>query len=87
MIFIHGIGHFHPENIIDNDFLTELNIGTDSKWIEERVGIKQRRTVLDLDYIKKTYNQDSLTTGSHIQYSNAQAGVGIQYDVQKRRGI
>jgi 3-oxoacyl-[acyl-carrier-protein] synthase III len=74
MIFIHGIGHFHPENIIDNQFLTDLNIGTNNEWIIERVGIEQRRTVLSLDYISKTYNNPPLTIGSHIQYTNAQTG-------------
>jgi 3-oxoacyl-[acyl-carrier-protein] synthase-3 len=74
MIFIHGIGAFHPENIIDNQFLTDLDIGTTDHWITERVGIKQRRTVLSLDYIKETYNQSALTTGEHIQFTNAETG-------------
>lgn len=74
MIFIHGIAHFHPENIIDNQFLSDLNIGTSNEWIMERVGIKKRHTVLSLDYIKATYNQSPMTTGQHIQLSNAQTG-------------
>lgn len=74
MIFIHGISHFHPTNIIDNQFLTDLNIGTSNEWIMERVGIRERRTVLSLDYINKTYNKSPLTTGSHIEFSNAQTG-------------
>lgn len=74
MIFIHGIGHFHPENIIDNQFLTDLNIDTSNSWIMERVGIRKRRTVLSLDYIRNTYNQSALSVGSHIEYTNAQTG-------------
>ena len=50
-LYVHGLGHFHPENCIDNAFLTSLNIGTDDAWIMERVGIRTRRTVLPLDYI------------------------------------
>jgi len=32
----------------------ELGIGTDEAWILERVGIRERRTVLPLDYIRQT---------------------------------
>src|SRR5688572_32900439 len=46
MLYFHGFGHFHPENQIDNAFLEELDIGTNDAWIVERVGIKNRRTVL-----------------------------------------
>ncbi len=46
MLYLHGIGHFHPENVITNRFLEELEIGTDEAWIMERVGIRERRTVL-----------------------------------------
>ena len=28
-LFVHGVGHFHPENRIDNAFLASLHIGTD----------------------------------------------------------
>jgi 3-oxoacyl-[acyl-carrier-protein] synthase-3 len=52
-------GHFHPETIINNSFLESLNIGTSDEWIMERVGIRERRTVLPLDYIYETKNQDS----------------------------
>lgn len=74
MIFIHGIGHFHPENVIDNAFLEALDIGTNNEWIMERVGIRQRRTVLSLDYIRSTYNENPVAFGPHIQYSNAVSG-------------
>ena len=37
-LFIHGMGHFHPETVIDNAFLEELDIGTNEEWILERVG-------------------------------------------------
>ncbi|MEK7374473.1 MAG: ketoacyl-ACP synthase III, partial [Thermodesulfobacteriota bacterium] len=57
MIYLHGIGHFHPENVITNRFLEELEIGTDEAWIMERVGIRERRTVLPLDYIRQTKNR------------------------------
>ena len=37
-LFLHGLGHFHPENEITNRFLEELDIGTNDEWILERVG-------------------------------------------------
>ncbi len=75
MLFIHGIGHFHPNTIIDNAFLESLNIGTNNEWIMERVGIRQRRSVLSLDYIQKTYNACPLEAGESIEFSNLQSGV------------
>ena len=58
MLYLHSMGHFNPENIITNKFLEDLDIGTNNEWILERVGIQNRRTVLPLDYIKKTKNSD-----------------------------
>jgi 3-oxoacyl-[acyl-carrier-protein] synthase-3 len=58
MLYLHSVGHFHPENILDNQFLESLDIGVDSTWIAERVGIERRRTVLPLDYIRETRNRD-----------------------------
>lgn len=74
MTYIHGLGHFHPENIIDNAFLRDLDIGTDGDWIMERVGIERRRTVLPLDYIKTTRNADPRQAIEASLYSNAQTG-------------
>ncbi|MDD4996692.1 MAG: ketoacyl-ACP synthase III [Syntrophales bacterium] len=72
MLYLHGIGHFHPENVITNRFLEELEIGTDEAWILERVGIRERRTVLPLDYIRETKNQDPRAAHEASLYSNAQ---------------
>jgi len=74
MTYIHGLGHFHPENIIDNAFLRDLDIGTDGDWIMDRVGIERRRTVLPLDYIKTTRNADPRQAIEASLYSNAQTG-------------
>jgi len=72
--FLHGLGHFHPENIITNKFLEELDIGTDEQWILERVGIHSRRTVLSLDYIKETQNLDPRGTTEASMYTHATTG-------------
>lgn len=74
MTYFHGFGHFHPDNVIDNAFLTELDIGTDANWIMERVGIESRRTVLPLDYIRSTRNADPRAAIEASQYSNAETG-------------
>jgi 3-oxoacyl-[acyl-carrier-protein] synthase-3 len=74
MLYLHGIGHFHPEAVIDNKFLLDLNIGVDEDWILQRVGIRERRTVLDLDYIRTTRNADVRAAHEASRYSNAQTG-------------
>lgn len=45
-MYINAIGHFHPDNQIDNSFFSELNNGSDADWVLERTGIKSRRSVL-----------------------------------------
>jgi 3-oxoacyl-[acyl-carrier-protein] synthase-3 len=73
-LYIHGVGHFHPENVIDNAFLTSLNIGSDEAWILERVGIRSRRTVLSLDYIARTKNAHPADAAAFSSHTNAQTG-------------
>jgi len=72
MLYLHGMGHFNPENIISNKFLEDLDIGTSNEWIMERVGIENRRTVLPLDYIKTTKNCDPRAAFEARLYKNAQ---------------
>ena len=45
------MGHWFPETIIDNDFYDSLDIGSAADWIESRIGIKERRSVLSRDHI------------------------------------
>jgi len=74
MLYLHGLGHFHPENVITNRFLEELDIGSSEEWILERVGIRTRRTSLPLDYIKTTKNRDPRAAFEASAYTNAQTG-------------
>jgi 3-oxoacyl-[acyl-carrier-protein] synthase-3 len=74
MLYLHGIGHFHPETVLDNKFLVELDIGVDEEWIVQRVGILERRTVLDLEYIRKTRNSDVRAAHEASTHSNVQSG-------------
>jgi 3-oxoacyl-[acyl-carrier-protein] synthase-3 len=73
-LYLHGLGHFHPENVITNQFLEDLDIGTTDEWILERVGIRERRTLLPLDYIKETKNHDLRLATEVMVYGNAETG-------------
>ncbi len=74
MLYVHGLGHFHPEAEVTNQFLQDLDIGTTDEWIVERVGIRCRRTVLPLDYIRTTRNRDPRMGVEAARYSNAELG-------------
>lgn len=87
MIYFHGFGHFHPENQLDNAFLESLDIGTNEQWIMERVGIKNRRTVLPLDYIRSTKNRDLRGAQEAALYTNAETGKRAALMALERAGL
>ena len=87
MIYLHGVGHFHPENVITNEFLESLDIGTTVDWIMERVGIETRRTILPLDYIRETKNARPWETDGVRLYSNAQMAAAATRMAIERTGI
>ncbi len=87
MLYLHGLGHFYPENVIDNALLASLDIGTSEQWILERVGIHTRRTVLDLDYIKTTRNRDPRGVIEASRYTNAQTAAAAARMAIERAGI
>ncbi|MEW5737312.1 MAG: ketoacyl-ACP synthase III [Myxococcota bacterium] len=74
MLYLHALGHFHPENVVTNAFLESLDIDTNDAWITERVGIKARHTVLPLDYIRQTKNRDPRMAIEAATLSNAETG-------------
>ena len=86
-LYIHGLGHFHPDTVIDNAFLEELDIGTSDTWILERVGIRTRRSVLPLDYIRSTRNSDPRAAGEASLYNNAECGARAARVALDRAGI
>jgi 3-oxoacyl-[acyl-carrier-protein] synthase-3 len=86
-LYLHGMGHFHPENEITNRFLEELDIGTDEQWILDRVGIRSRRTVLPLDYIRDTRNRDTRQAMEVALYTHADTGVLAAEMALERAGI
>jgi len=87
MLYLHGLGHFHPPNVITNQFFEELDIGTTSEWILERVGIRTRRTVLPLDYIRTTRNRDPRQAIEVAEYSNAETGRRAALMALERAGL
>jgi 3-oxoacyl-[acyl-carrier-protein] synthase-3 len=86
-LYLHAIGHFHPDNVIDNGFLEALDIGTDDQWILERVGIRERRTVLPLDYIQRTRNADVRAGQEAVLYTNVETGKRAATMALERAGL
>ena len=86
-LYIHGLGHFHPENVVDNRFLESLDIGTSDEWILDRVGIRERRTVLPLDYIRATKNADVRAGQEAALYSNVETARRAALVALARAGI
>ena len=87
MLHVHALGHAHPGNEITNRFLEELDIGTTNEWIVERVGIRARRTVLPLDYIRETCNRDLREAAGVAEVSNAELGARAARMAIERAGI
>ena len=82
-----SIGHFHPSTVIDNQFLTSLDIGVDAHWVIERVGIRERRTVLPLDYIRQTKNSDARASAEASMFTDAQTGAKAANHALERAGL
>ena len=81
------MGHFYPENVVTNQFLEDLDIGTNEDWILERVGIRTRRTVLPLDYIKTTKNLNLKAAFEAALYNNIQTGAAAARMALERAGL
>ena len=86
-VHLHGLGHAHPEPEITNRFLEQLEIGTDDAWILERVGIRSRRSVLPLDYIRETRNLDPRAALEAATVSNAVLGAKAARLALERAGV
>ena len=86
-MYLHALGHFHPETVITNAFLQDLGLETDDAWILERVGIRTRHTVLPLDYIRETRNRDVRAALEAAQYSNAETGRRAALMALQRAGL
>jgi 3-oxoacyl-[acyl-carrier-protein] synthase-3 len=87
MIYLHGLGHFYPENVVTNRFLSDLDIGSSVEWIEDRVGIRERHTVLPLEYIRATKNSDVRAAQEASLYTNGQTAAAAARMAIERAGI
>ena len=87
MLYLHALGHFHAPNIVTNRFLEDLDIGVDENWILERVGIRERRTLLSLDYIKQTKNIDPRAAAEASEFTNAETSKFATEVALKRAGL
>lgn len=86
-VYLHGLGHSHPTTEITNQFLESLDIGTTDAWITERVGIRSRRTVLTLDYIKHTKNADPRASVEARSCDQAELGANAAKIAIARAGL
>ncbi|XXF76560.1 ketoacyl-ACP synthase III [Myxococcaceae bacterium GXIMD 01537] len=87
-MYLHAVGHFHPETVITNAFLQEeLGLDTSDAWILDRVGIRQRHTVLPLDYLRQTHNRDVRAAQEAALYSNAETGKRAARLALERAGL
>ncbi|MCA9322169.1 MAG: ketoacyl-ACP synthase III, partial [Planctomycetes bacterium] len=87
MLHAWGAGHYFPETVITNAFLTDLDIGVDDAWVLDRVGIKERRSVLPLDYIRDTRNSDPRAAREAATISCAEMGAAAARLALDRAGV
>jgi len=86
-MYLHGLGHYHPDNEITNRFLEDLDIGTNDEWIMERVGIRARRTSMSLDYIKTTRNADPRAAIEASSITNSEMAANAARLAVQRAGL
>jgi 3-oxoacyl-[acyl-carrier-protein] synthase-3 len=86
-LYLHAVGHFHPETVLDNQFLTSLDIGVDAKWIEDRVGIIERRTTLPLDYLRQTRNREPRAAAEAAHTTATEMSAGATRMALERAGL
>ncbi len=86
-LHLHGLGHAHPATVIDNAFLESLDIGTDDAWIVSRTGIRTRRTVLPLDYLRHTRNLDPREAAGAAEEDQASLGARAARMALERAGL
>ena len=56
-VIITSMGHLFPDTVLDNNFFDSLDIGSSSEWIDQRVGIKERRSFITKEDILDLKNK------------------------------
>ena len=87
MLHINGMGYAHPEVLLDNKFIEDLNVGTDNQWIMDKIGIEKRLVSLPLDYIKESCNRDPRQAREHALTSPTELAVRAADMALQRAGI
>ena len=87
MLHILGMGVCHPTTSIDNHFLEALDVGTNAKWIEEKICILERVTTLSAEYIKTTRNQDPRMAREVASMNVTDLGVAAAKEALMNTGI
>lgn len=65
---IHGLGWYLPKTEITNRFLqNEVGLERGQDWVDSRLGIDRRFSVLSKEYIKKTKNADPAAAIMHAR--------------------
>jgi len=81
------MGSFHPQVLIDNKFIEDLNVGTSEEWIVAKIGILTRATTLPLDHIKKTRNANIIDAVKAASITPAEMGIAAAKQALQRAGI
>lgn len=66
-LYILGVGNSFATTKITNQFLEDLDTGTNAEWILDKIGIETRVTTLPLEYIKATKNADPEEGLKHVE--------------------
>jgi 3-oxoacyl-[acyl-carrier-protein] synthase-3 len=70
-LYIHGAGSCLPKNEFTNDFLhKEVGLERGQDWVDSRLGIERRYSILSRDYILKTKNQNPNQAILHARANN-----------------
>lgn len=86
-LHILGMGVSKPKIVVDNAFIENLNVGTNAAWIVEKIGIEERKSTLDLNYISKTRNERPWEAKAHAASTPTQLGIEAVKMALDRSGI
>ncbi len=82
-----AMGSAHPSTKITNQFIEELNVGTNAEWIREKIGIEERLSTLPLEYINATKNLDPREARKVASMTPTELGIAAATQALKRAGI
>lgn len=67
-VYLHGVGFALPSTELSNDFLhKEAGLERGQDWVDSRLGIERRYSVLSREYIRETKNKNPLQAIVHAR--------------------